>query len=146
MIVFAVDNSGSQGPYTPLSFLLVSIHLVLLTLYFKVFSQPYSLSFYQHFANTFIISFISHFRFFFILSDICEEEVNTIGAEKLNGGLIAIKPTSLSSVRPQASKLYRSPSHIPLRLHSFHPSLSIRLDHFLGSSLPLLSAYIRLLS
>ena len=43
------------------------------------------MSFYQHFVNTFISSPIPHSRFIFFLSQIIEEDLTTIGTEKLNG-------------------------------------------------------------
>ena len=82
---FVDDNAGSQGHYTPLSFLLVSLHLVLLLLFFKLLYTHFSLSFRQHFANTFTLSSILHSPFFsIILPDICEEEVTTTSVEMLN--------------------------------------------------------------
>ena len=84
---FVDDNAGSQGPYTPLSFLWVSLHLVLLLLFFNLLYTHFSLSFRQHFANTFTLSSILHSPFFsIILPDICEEEVTTTSVEMLNGG------------------------------------------------------------
>ena len=48
------DNSVSQGPYTPLSLLPVSLHLVLLLLIHFFLSQQKLLSFYHHFVSTFL--------------------------------------------------------------------------------------------
>ena len=62
-------------------------------------------------------------------------------------GVIATKSKFLlSQICPHIDNLYRSPFHIPLHLHYFPPSSSIRIAHYLGSSLALLSAYLRLIS
>ena len=151
MIMFVVDNSGSQGPSTLLCLLIVSLHLVLLPLLLKLLYPHYSLSFYQHFVHTFINSSIQHSPFFiiFFLYDICEEDVTIIGDEKLNGGCDSYKTNSFLSLSDM-------PTHIQTLLLSTsypisHPFLSsiivhTRIAHFLGPSLALLSAHIRLLS
>ena len=130
--------SHSISSSCPSSTLLLTLVSTLFIVLFSTLRQHLHKLFHSALS---ILYLLLHF-----LPDICEEEVTTTGAEKLDGGCDSDKTISfLSQICTHANKLYYPPLYIPFHMHSYHPSLPIRIAHFLCPSLALLSAHLRLI-